>query len=62
MTYYYKNKSLLYILMFPLLTFFDDLIIYKICSGRALSSIGRASALQAEGYRFESYSAHHFFY
>ncbi len=30
-------------------------------SERALSSIGRASALQAEGYRFESYSAHHFF-
>ncbi len=25
----------------------------------ALSSVGRASALQAEGHRFESYSAHH---
>src|SRR5665647_552102 len=27
---------------------------------RALSSAGRASALQAEGHRFEPYSAHHF--
>ena len=26
---------------------------------RALSSAGRASALQAEGHRFEPYSAHH---
>ncbi len=26
---------------------------------RALSSVGRASALQAEGHRFESCSAHH---
>ena len=28
---------------------------------RALSSAGRASALQAEGHRFEPYSAHHIF-
>ena len=28
---------------------------------RGLSSAGRASALQAEGHRFEPYSAHHFF-
>ena len=28
----------------------------------ALSSAGRASALQAGGHRFEPYSAHHFFY
>ena len=29
---------------------------------RALSSAGRASALQAEGHRFEPYSAHHIKY
>ena len=26
---------------------------------RALSSVGRASPLQGEGHKFESYSAHH---
>ena len=28
----------------------------------AFSSAGRASALQAEGHRFEPYNAHHFFH